>query len=182
MQVIKSKQHKTRQNKNKTDVILEEVLIETQATHTLASSRPRSFTGVPDLGETKQLSESSSKPIIRPGHHDPFLRRTQTNPPTDGSIAFVFGSPELPISPPRHTTLHHNPENPETDLKNQSQPSILKLNNASKHHKNLSSVNKCHALYLKKSDKKNPRKSEKLQPCMQPRTLKLNKKINQKNH
>uniref|UniRef100_A0A9I9E639 Uncharacterized protein n=1 Tax=Cucumis melo TaxID=3656 RepID=A0A9I9E639_CUCME len=62
----------------------------------LASSRPRSFTGVPDLGETKQLSDNSSRPKILPGHHDPFRRRTQTNPPTDESIPLA--SLELPIS------------------------------------------------------------------------------------
>ena len=72
---------------------------EVYRTNTLASSRPKSLTGVPDLGETKQLSDNSSRPIIRPGHHDPFLLRTQTNPPTDASIPFVFEAPVLPISP-----------------------------------------------------------------------------------
>lgn len=69
-----------------------------EQTHTLASSRPRSLTGVPDLGETKQPSDNSSRPIIRPGHHDPFRRRTQTNPPTDASMPLLLASPELPIS------------------------------------------------------------------------------------
>lgn len=68
-------------------------------THTLASSRPRSLTGVPDLGETNEPSDNSSRPIMRPGHHDPFRRRTQTNPPTDASMLFDLASPELlPIS------------------------------------------------------------------------------------
>jgi len=75
-------------------------------TYTLASSRPRSLTGVPDLGETKLPSEISSRPTIRPGHHEPFLRRTQTKAPTDASMALVLmllilqlGSAELlPIS------------------------------------------------------------------------------------
>lgn len=70
-----------------------------RSTHMLASSRPRSFTGVPDFGETKQLSDSSSRPIIRPGHHDPLRRRTQTKPPTDASMALVVLDPsKLPIS------------------------------------------------------------------------------------
>lgn len=70
-----------------------------RTTHMLASSRPRSFTGVPDFGETKQLSDSSSRPIIRPGHHDPLRRRTQTKPPTDASMALVLLDPsKLPIS------------------------------------------------------------------------------------
>lgn len=72
-------------------------------THTLASSRPNSLTGVPDLGETKEPSDNSSIPIIRPGHHDPFRRRTQTKPPTDASMTLDLASPEvLPISETKH--------------------------------------------------------------------------------
>jgi hypothetical protein len=32
---------------------------------------------------------------MRPGHHDPFRRRTQTNPPTDASMPLDLASPEL---------------------------------------------------------------------------------------
>lgn len=51
-------------------------------TYTLASSLPRSLTGVPDLGDMRWDADSSSWPRILPGHQDPFLRRTQTMVPT----------------------------------------------------------------------------------------------------
>ena len=106
-------------------------------TYTLASSRPRSLTGVPDLGETKLPSEISSRPTIRPGHHEPFLRRTQTKAPTDASMALVLmllilqlGSPELlPISEtPTQSfqTQKQNKKIKEKSLVNQSKASILK--------------------------------------------------------
>lgn len=57
---------------------------------------------MPDLGETKLLSGSSSGPRIRPGHHDPFLLRTQTKPPTDASMPLLLASTELPISQNRN--------------------------------------------------------------------------------
>lgn len=56
-------------------------------THTLASSRPRSLTGVPDLGDMRCDAESSSCPSILPGHQEPFLRLTQTIVPTPHSPA-----------------------------------------------------------------------------------------------
>lgn len=70
-------------------------------TYTLASSLPRSFTGVPDLGVGTQPSGSSSGPRILPGHHDPFLRRTQTKDPAEASMPLLGSSPEHPIYKPK---------------------------------------------------------------------------------
>lgn len=64
----------------------------------LASSLPSSFTGVPDFCETKHVAGNSSKPIICPGHHDPFGRWTQTRPPTVASIPLQSIFLELSIS------------------------------------------------------------------------------------
>ena len=91
---MKKKQIKLKQKRP--NLSWESRYIKWSSTHTLASSRPSSLTGVPDLGETKQLSDNSSRPIIRPGHQDPLRRRTHTKPPTDVSIA--LDSTGLPIS------------------------------------------------------------------------------------
>lgn len=64
-------------------------------TYTLASSLPRSLTGVPVRGEDRLHSASSSGLIIFPGHHEPFLLLTQTIGPTPQSTA---PDPELPIA------------------------------------------------------------------------------------
>ncbi|KAL6008267.1 hypothetical protein ACLOJK_033773 [Asimina triloba] len=75
--------------------------IECAEPYTLASSLPRSLTGVPDLGDMTCEADSSSGPRIRPGHHDPFLRRTQTIAPTLQSISGSAPNPsETPISLP----------------------------------------------------------------------------------
>ena len=50
-------------------------------TDTLASSLPRSLTGVPERGDVRCEVESSSAPSIFPGHHDPFLLLTHTIDP-----------------------------------------------------------------------------------------------------
>lgn len=109
----------------------------------LASLRPRSFTGVPDLGETRQLSGSSSWPIIRPGHQEPFRRLTQTNPPTLPSMPLLQGSPvELLMPPNLHRRRRQqqqrgsdpNPSQPfipePPKLRNQSAQAILGGRNA----------------------------------------------------
>ena len=102
--------------------------------YTLASSLPRSLTGVPDLGDTKQLSDNSSTPIIRPGHQDPFRRRTQTNPPTVASMHLVLGPLELPIS--HHTTLKSNGRS--------QKPPILITFSSPKHNKKPSLARNAH--------------------------------------
>uniref|UniRef100_A0A2P2KC87 Uncharacterized protein n=1 Tax=Rhizophora mucronata TaxID=61149 RepID=A0A2P2KC87_RHIMU len=55
----------------------------------LASSLPRSLTGVPVLGDDTLQSASSSGSSILPGHQEPFLLRTHTIGPTQPSSAAV---------------------------------------------------------------------------------------------
>lgn len=71
-------------------------------TYTLASSLPRSLTGVPVRGEVRLHSASSSGPSIFPGHHEPFLLLTQTIGPIPQSAA---PDPELPIAPHTHCLM-----------------------------------------------------------------------------
>jgi hypothetical protein len=66
--------------------------------YTLASSRPRSLTGVPDLGDMICDGGSSSGPRILPGHQDPFLRRTHTMVP--GEVSPTPQQPPSPSAPP----------------------------------------------------------------------------------
>lgn len=146
-----------------------------KSTDTLASSRPRSLTGVPDLGETKEPSDNSSSPIIRPGHHEPFRRRTQTNPPTDASMPLDLASPELlPISEQQKNTSSNsnkqlNGKGKNCDPSNQSRPSIL---NSQKLVQSLGFMNECLCFsnlttITNKTHKLNIRKS---QSCMQHKT------------
>lgn len=69
----------------------------------LPSSLPRSLMGVPDLGGSKHFTGSSCSPTVRPGHHDPFRRRTHTRPPADTLILLKLASCWLPIAKPKPT-------------------------------------------------------------------------------
>lgn len=74
-------------------------------THTLASSRPRSLTGVPDLGDMICDGGSSSGPRILPGHHDPFLRRTHTMVPGEVSPTPQQATSPSPPPPSEHPAI-----------------------------------------------------------------------------
>ena len=61
-------------------------------TYTLASSRPRSLTGVPDLGDMICDGGSSAWPRILPGHQEPFL--LQLSPHCQGWVEDVISISE----------------------------------------------------------------------------------------
>jgi len=82
-----------------------EVHTDKEETYTLASSLPRSFTGVPDRGDVICVESRSSCPSILPGHHEPFLLLTHTIDPTVQSTAPDPGLAIL-VSPSLYSRSH----------------------------------------------------------------------------